>query len=75
MKFRSAEFKSVRTCLGHDERLGRPKTATTGDNIAKVHQIVLDDRRIKRREIAVAMNMFNECNSNVFSGYEYVQRM
>ena len=33
------------------EHSGRPKTATTDENIAKVHQMVLDDRRIKVREI------------------------
>ena len=45
---------------GDDERSGRPKTATTGENIAKVHQMVLDDRRIKVREIAEVMNMSKE---------------
>ncbi|CAH1389074.1 unnamed protein product [Nezara viridula] len=46
------EFKSGRKSLGDDERLGRPKTATTDEILAKVHQMVLDDRRIKVREIA-----------------------
>ncbi|GFT95559.1 histone-lysine N-methyltransferase SETMAR [Trichonephila clavipes] len=43
--------------LGDDERSGRPNTATTGVNIAKVHQMVLDDHRIKVREVAEVMNM------------------
>ena len=46
------EFKRGRKRLGNNERSGRPKTATTDENIAKVHQMVLDDRRIKVREIA-----------------------
>ena len=46
--------------MGDDERSGRPKTATIDENIAKVHQMVLDDRRIKVREIAVVMNMSKE---------------
>jgi len=37
--------------LGNDERSGPPKTATTDNNIAKVHQIVLEN------SIAEAMNM------------------
>ncbi|GFY34592.1 histone-lysine N-methyltransferase SETMAR [Trichonephila clavipes] len=45
-----AEFKCGRKSLGRDERSGRPNTATTDENIAKVHQIVLDDYRIKPRE-------------------------
>lgn len=40
--------------------MGRPKTATTDDNIAHVHQMVLGNRRIKVREIAEAMNMSKE---------------
>ena len=43
-----------------DERSGRPKTATTDENIAKVHPMGLDDGRIKVREIAEVMNMSKE---------------
>ncbi|KAL6258117.1 hypothetical protein P5V15_010034 [Pogonomyrmex californicus] len=38
----------------------RPKIATTADNIENVHQMVLDDRRIKVREIAEAMGISKE---------------
>ncbi|XP_030750541.1 protein GVQW3-like [Sitophilus oryzae] len=57
VKFWAAEFKRGRKSLGDDERSGRPKTATTDDNIAKVHQMMLDDRRIKVRKIAEVMNI------------------
>ena len=60
VKFWAAEFKRGRKSLGDDERSGRPKTATTDENIAKVHEMVLDDRRIKVREIAEVMNMSKE---------------
>ena len=50
VKFWAAEFKRGRKSLGDDERSGRPKTATTDEDIAKVHQMVIDDRRIKERE-------------------------
>src|SRR5436190_14865022 len=60
VKFWAAEFKRGRKSLGDDERSGRPKTATTDENIAKVHEMVLDDRRIKVREIAKVMNMSKE---------------
>lgn len=60
VKFWAAEFKRGRKSLGDDERSGRPKTATTDENIAKVHQMILDDRRIKVREIAAVMNMSKE---------------
>ena len=60
VKFWAAEFKRGRKSLGDDERSGRPKTATADDNIAKVHQMVLDDRRIKVREIPEVMKMSKE---------------
>ncbi|GFW45151.1 hypothetical protein TNCV_716531 [Trichonephila clavipes] len=43
-KFWAAEFKRGRKSLGDNEHSGRPNTATTDENIAKVHQMVLDDR-------------------------------
>ena len=52
VKFWVAEFKRGRKSLGDNARSGRPETATIDENIAKVHQMVLDDRRIKVREIA-----------------------
>lgn len=60
VKFWPAEFKHGRTSLGDDERSGRPKTATTDNNIAQVHQMVLDNRRNKVREIAEATNISKE---------------
>ncbi|GFV31502.1 histone-lysine N-methyltransferase SETMAR [Trichonephila clavipes] len=41
VKFWAAEFKRGRKSLGDDERSGRPNTATTDENIAKVSQICL----------------------------------
>lgn len=55
-----AEFKRGRRSLEYDESPGRPKTVTTNDNIAKFHQLVLDDRRIKVGEIAEIMKISKE---------------
>ncbi|GFW91700.1 HTH_48 domain-containing protein [Trichonephila clavipes] len=52
VKFWAVEFKRGRKSLGHDERSGLPNTATTEENIVKVHQMVLDNHRIKVRDIA-----------------------
>ncbi|GFT47169.1 HTH_48 domain-containing protein [Nephila pilipes] len=41
VKFWAAEFKNGRISLEDGERLGRPKTATADDSIAKIHQVVL----------------------------------
>jgi hypothetical protein len=55
--FWAAKFKHVLKSLGNDERSGTPKTVSTDKNIAKVHQMVLDNRRIKAREVSEVMNM------------------
>ncbi|GFV54913.1 HTH_48 domain-containing protein [Trichonephila clavipes] len=57
LKVWAAEFKRGRKSLGDDKRSGRPNTATTDETIAKVHQMGLDNRRIKVREIAEVMIM------------------
>ena len=48
----AAEFKRGLTSLEDDPCEGRPKSATTPEIIEQVHDMVLDDRRIKVREIA-----------------------
>ncbi|GFY16334.1 hypothetical protein TNCV_2349791 [Trichonephila clavipes] len=47
VKFWAAEFKCGRKRLGDVERSGHPNTATADENIAKAHQMMLDDRQIK----------------------------
>ena len=60
VKFEAAEFKRGHTNLGDDEFFGCPKTATTHENISKIHQMVLDNCQIKIRESAEAMNISKE---------------
>ncbi|GFY15925.1 histone-lysine N-methyltransferase SETMAR [Trichonephila clavipes] len=62
VKFWPAEFKRGRKSLGDDEHSGRPIAATTGENIAKVHQMVLGDHRIKVRVIAAVMSKERVCH-------------
>ncbi|GFY18111.1 histone-lysine N-methyltransferase SETMAR [Trichonephila clavipes] len=49
----------------------RPSTATTDVSIANVHQMVLDDRRIKVREIAEVMNMSKDRVCHVKSTFRH----
>ncbi|GFT00291.1 histone-lysine N-methyltransferase SETMAR [Trichonephila clavipes] len=60
VKILAIEFKRGRKSLGDVEHSGRPNTATTDENIAKVHQMELNDRQIKVRDISEAMNMSKE---------------
>ena len=69
VKFWAAEFKRGRKSLEDDERSGRPKIATTDENIAKVHQMVLDDHRIKVRQIAGYERVKRTCLSHIKSTF------
>jgi transposase len=56
----AAEFKRGRTSLEVDPREGRLKSATTPEIIAQVHDMVLDDRRVKVRKIAETIGISKE---------------
>jgi len=56
----AAEFKRGRTSLEDDSREGHPKSATTLEIIEQVHDTVLDDRRMKVREIAEVIGISKE---------------
>ena len=56
-----AEFKRGRTNTDDTERSGRPKSTVIPENITKIHKIVLDDRKLKLREIADTLKI-SECS-------------
>ena len=47
-----ADFKRGRTKNDDAERSGRPNSVVVPENIKKVHEMVLADRKLKIREIA-----------------------
>jgi transposase len=55
-----SEIKRGRTSLEYDPREGCPKSATTPEIIEQVHDMLLDDRRIKVREIAETIGISKE---------------
>jgi histone-lysine N-methyltransferase SETMAR len=56
----AAEFKRGRTSLEVDPREGHPKSAATPEIIEQVHDMLLDDGRIKVREIAETIGISKE---------------
>jgi len=62
----AAEFKCGRTSLEDDPREGHPKSATTPEIIEQVHNMVLDDQRIKVREIAETIGISKEYVGHVY---------
>jgi transposase len=56
-----AEFKRGPTSLEDNPRQGRPKSATPPEIIEQVHDMVLDDRRMKVHEISETTGISKEC--------------
>jgi len=56
----AAEFKRGCTSLEDDPLEGRPKSATTPEIIEQVHDMVLDDPRMKVREISETTGISKE---------------
>lgn len=52
VKYWVAEFKRGRTSCQDEHRSGRPNEVTTPEMVKKIHKMVLDDRRLKVRELA-----------------------
>ncbi|XP_070854781.1 protein GVQW3-like [Drosophila suzukii] len=51
------EFQRDRTLVFDEPRPGALKTATTEDNVTKIHDLVLADHRLKIREIVETVGM------------------
>jgi hypothetical protein len=56
----AAEFKRGHTSLEDDPCVGRPKSSATPEIIEEVHNMVLDNQRMKVREIAETIGISKE---------------
>jgi len=54
------EFARGRTSVFDEPRPGAPKTAVTEEIVGKIHNLVLEDRRLKVRELAESVNISTE---------------
>jgi len=62
-------FQEGREDVEDDERLGRPSTSTTDENVEKVKEMIMSDRRIIIREVAddvgISIGSYHEIFSDV----------
>lgn len=59
------EFRCGRTSTVDAERSGRPKEVTTPENVEKIHDMMLNDPKVKLREVANAVGMSLERVGNI----------
>ena len=67
MKKWAAEFKRGRESLEDDPRSGRPSTATTQENIDRIHQMVMSDRRLTISHLANVISISRERVENILN--------
>ncbi|XP_014488094.1 PREDICTED: histone-lysine N-methyltransferase SETMAR-like [Dinoponera quadriceps] len=60
-----AEFKLGHTSTSNARRSGRTNEETTPEMSEKIHNIVLDDPKVKLRELAAAVDISSECMFNI----------
>jgi len=60
-------FSEGRESVTDEERSGWPATSRTEENIAKIHQIVREDRRLTVRNIAEQVNIDRETVRKIFT--------
>lgn len=60
VKYWVKQFKCGRTSVSNEAPPGRPKTVLTEETIQKVHEMIMDDRRVKLQEIADELRISKE---------------
>ncbi|GBP26227.1 Histone-lysine N-methyltransferase SETMAR [Eumeta japonica] len=63
------EFRCGRTSTSDAERSGRPKEVITPEIVDKIHEMILDDRRMKVRELAHAVGISTERVCHILHEY------
>ena len=75
MKKWAAEFKRGRSSTFDDERSGRPKIATNEEIIQKIHDSVLNDRRVKVRELSNIANISIDRVHNILHKHLHMKKL
>ena len=68
-------FQDGREDVKDDERPGRPSTSTTDENVEKVKEMVMNDRRITIREVADDVGISIGSRHEIFSNVLGIKRV
>ena len=63
------EFEFGRTSRNDEPRSGRPSDAITPEMLKKVLPLVIDDRKLKMREISMMVNISTKRVHNILHNY------
>jgi len=69
------EFKRGRTCTEDEARSGRPVEIITLDIVEKIHGMIMENRRMKVREIAEAVGISTERVHNILHEKLHVKKL
>lgn len=75
VKYWIAEFKRGRTSTATIPSTGRPKEVVTEENIKKILDIVMNDRRVKLREIVEMVNISYERVFNILHEHLHMKKL
>ena len=69
------EFRCGRTSTSDTERSGRPKEVVTPEIVDKIHGMILDDRRMKGRQMAEAVGISTEREHQILHEYLEMKKL
>ena len=75
IKYWIAEFKRGRSSCEDEHRCGRPNEVTTPETIKKIHKMVLEDRRLKVRELADMAGISKSAVHRILTGNLDMKKM
>ncbi|KAG5346679.1 SETMR methyltransferase, partial [Acromyrmex charruanus] len=75
VKYWFREFRGGRNSTTDEVRSGRPSDAVTEDNVKKIHEMVLADRKVKVRELADATKISTERTRHILGGILHMKKL
>ncbi|KAG5313898.1 SETMR methyltransferase, partial [Acromyrmex insinuator] len=75
VKYWFREFRGGRNSTTDEIRSGRPSDAVTEENVKKIHEMVLADRKVKVRELADATKISTERTRHILGEILHMKKL